>query len=575
MFRIKILLLFLMINFQGCTQILEPVSFIVDEKENTLSKQEEFNINIKSLTFKNALKANKDPYARRLMLTGSGTRANVFDEADFLTTELPEDLINNDYQLGFGDKLSFSLITEFNNKNVIWPKGLEKVEYTLGPGDKLKFVNYTSGNVKIKIDDETGAIKAQNKVENVVTTTGVVGSNGKILLLALGNLTVKDRTLDDVRTEIRNILIRNGLTPNFQLEISDFGSKKAYLTLTGLIQSSKEGAVFPLSNVPITLQEIALGAGLSKADGRSSLIVLTRNKEVFRYTGEQLFDLEAPDVIILDRDKINISINANESVKTIATVGSNENILLPKIGNLIVANKTLNDVSTSIKNILIKKGYMPKFQLELIEFKSKKVYFYQKNVGSKLIPLTNFKTTLKDIILSNIKMNNEAEDAQVDGIFAVTLKRGKKTFRITLDKILDINTPDIWIHNNDQIEVKVITYKSGEVYALSGVGNALIFPINPSKRETLANILFTPNGAFSNKAAKRSEVYLLRGRNPAIAYHLDAQNVSRILVAAKTELRPNDIIYVAERPIISFSRVLKEITPLRLLLRDLDDGNIP
>jgi len=75
--------------------------------------------------------------------------------------------------------------------------------------------------------------------------------------------------------------------------------------------------------------------------------------------------------------------------------------------------------------------------------------------------------------------------------------------------------------------------------------------------------------------AKRSEVYLLRGRNPSIAYHLDAQNVSRILVAAKTELRPNDIVYVADRTIVSFARTLSEINPLRVLLRDIQNNNIP
>ena len=94
-------------------------------------------------------------------------------------------------------------------------------------------------------------------------------------------------------------------------------------------------------------------------------------------------------------------------------------------------------------------------------------------------------------------------------------------------------------------------------------------------KETLANVLFASGGAFSNLNSKRSEVYLLRGQDPAIAYHLDAQNVSRILVAAQTELRPNDIIYVAERPIVSFTRLLQEITPLRILLRDLKNENIP
>jgi len=67
----------------------------------------------------------------------------------------------------------------------------------------------------------------------------------------------------------------------------------------------------------------------------------------------------------------------------------------------------------------------------------------------------------------------------------------------------------------------------------------------------------------------------LRGKNPSVAYHLDAQNVSRILVAAKTELRPEDILYVADRPIITLSRTLSEIIPLRILINDIQNGNIP
>jgi polysaccharide export outer membrane protein len=113
------------------------------------------------------------------------------------------------------------------------------------------------------------------------------------------------------------------------------------------------------------------------------------------------------------------------------------------------------------------------------------------------------------------------------------------------------------------------------VFTLSGAGRAQVVPIDPSKRETLADILFTKNGALNNLLAKRSEIYLLRGKDPSAAYHLDAQNVSRILVAAKTELRPNDIVYVADRPIISFSRTLSEILPLRTLLRDIQNNNIP
>ena len=146
---------------------------------------------------------------------------------------------------------------------------------------------------------------------------------------------------------------------------------------------------------------------------------------------------------------------------------------------------------------------------------------------------------------------------------------------MTLEKLFEENASEIWIQDGDQIELKEFTYKPGQVFALGGAGNAKIVTIDPSKRETLADILFVSGGALSNVLAKRSEVYLLRGQSPSVAYHLDAQNVSRILVAAQTELRPNDIVYVADRPIISFSRTLAEINPLRILLRDLQNGNMP
>ena len=75
----------------GCNKILEPVS-LFGGKQNDVSKsrQEEFKINIESLTFEAAIKANNAPFSRRLVLTGSGSRANVLDEADFLKSIFPK-----------------------------------------------------------------------------------------------------------------------------------------------------------------------------------------------------------------------------------------------------------------------------------------------------------------------------------------------------------------------------------------------------------------------------------------------------------------------------------------------------
>jgi len=49
------------------------------------------------------------------------------------------------------------------------------------------------------------------------------------------------------------------------------------------------------------------------------------------------------------------------------------------------------------------------------------------------------------------------------------------------------------------------------------------------------------------------------------ADRLDAQSLTRLIVDDAMELRPNEIIYVAEQPIVSFNHVLERILPLRAL----------
>jgi len=552
----------------SCSEILEPVS-LFGAKQDTTSKagQEQFEINIKSLTFRTAKKANNAPYSRKLILTGSGSRANVLDEANFLKPNFPKSSSSPDHLLGIGDKLMFSQLNEFKTETAQWPTNTNGPEYLLGVGDTLTFTQSFEAQEEfnITLGEEGKYHPLKSTGDGLMSTEGVVGTNGNILLYGLGNIKAANRTLDNVRTEVRNILLRNGQAPNFQLEISKYKSKRAFVTV-----SNKSNQTITLNNLPITLKQLALTANLSKANKSFALIKLTRNAKEFRLTAEQLFDLAAPEITIQDNDQIEIEIINDRSTNIEAVIGSKGYILIPNVGSISAVNRTVDDLHKEISNILIGKGIKPNFQLELNGFVSKKVYLVHKNVSSKVIPLINSNITLRQLLLENNTTSNPANSLAV-----ITLKRNGQEFQMTGDQILDPNAPDIWVADNDHIELENLTYKPGQVFALGGAGSAEMVLIDPSKRETLADILFTPKGALNNLMAKRSEVYLLRGQKPSVAYHLDAQNVSRILVAAKTELRPNDIVYVADRPIISFSRLLSEIDPLRILLRDIEQGNIP
>ena len=131
----------------------------------------------------------------------------------------------------------------------------------------------------------------------------------------------------------------------------------------------------------------------------------------------------------------------------------------------------------------------------------------QKGTKNLIIPITSSNTALKELLMGlNIPISLNS------GLTVIILKRDKKTYRITREYLLNSNKQKVFLKDGDQIEIKSLDYKKGQVFALSGAGNASIIQIEPSFRPTLADVLFVPNGALSNIMAKRSEVYLLRGK---------------------------------------------------------------
>ena len=185
-----------------------------------------------------------------------------------------------------------------------------------------------------------------------------------------------------------------------------------------------------------------------------------------------------------------------------------------------------------------------------------------------VITITDTPTTLANVLVEN------GLSVDGDNIVQINLLRGEKSYTFTLDDLLDVTDSKVYLQAGDRIVTDILQYKENKVFILGGV-SPQIFKINPTRRETLADVLFTSGGALSASTAKRSEVYLLRGSDPVVAYHLDAQSPTRLIVAETMELRPNDILYVAEQPIMSFNRTLATILPLRILLRDIKDENVP
>jgi len=566
----------------GCGEILEPVSLVTGNQSlDVESVQEEFEIKIQSLTFKSAQEVSNAPYQRWLMQTGIGSEADLLDEVELITSDIPPSAQTQDYLLGLGDQLKYMQLNEFETTLLRTPAQPAEMDYLLGVGDELTLIQLnevaSGSNVKISnilTDDNSEKAGNIQASEGVLETSGLIGSDGNILLLGLGSIKAENRSLNDIQTEVRNILIRNGLAPSFQLGITGFNSKKAFVTFPNPEKVFGQNVV-PITNLPVTLKELAIKYGVSPAPRNQGIVVLSRNSFTHRITSRELFDRSTPPIIIQDKDIIEINEAKEVASSSEVVVGSRGRILIPGLGSFKAENRSLIEVQADITRVLTEQGLIPSFQLEVTGFKSKKFSIFSKKYGSKVVPLESVDLDLKDAILGHMSVADNSESQLSDSkLTVVKLTRNKNSYRMTLPEALNGRGSYVKIQEGDHIELIDFEYKPSQVFALSGAGKAKVVFIDPSKRESLADILFTEDGALSNVSAKRSEVYLLRGQSPSVAYHLDTQNVSRILVASKTELRPNDIVFVADRPIISFARILGELAPLQAVLRDTNRGTL-
>ena len=392
----------------GCSQIVEPV--VLPELQKETTDQEVFEINLQALSFDAAKSLNAARYDRLVSKPGAAFSADAVSEASLSKPFLPSKSANTPYMLGIGDEVAL-------------------VQYI----DALP----TIGSIVNGVDSsQSTSSEMQNTTtsasSNIISTRGRVGTDGSLLLIGVGRLDANGRQISELRDEIRTILIRNGQAPNFQLEINEFNSQKAYITTDRLSRSSASNAanisaVIPITDRGVTLRELIATAGID-------------------------FD---------------------ESVLTI-----------------------------------------------------------------------------------------------------VRVKRNETTYTIGLSDLLVKNSKELYLKNQDHVFVQSFSYQPGKVFLLGGVKPQII-PILPESRQTLAEALFAKDGPLAIASAQRSAVYLLRGRNPVQAYHLDAQNPVRVLVANEVELRPNDIVFVSEQPISTFNRTLANIVPLRILLRDIQNSKIP
>ena len=172
----------------------------------------------------------------------------------------------------------------------------------------------------------------------------------------MGRLEAENKTINELRLEVRNILIRNGLSPKFQLEISGFNSQKAYLTLNTNLsseddQSASGGTILQLTDQPLTLREVLTRSGVSSKPGLTTNIRLQRGTTNYFFNLDDLFATGTKNIKIKHDDHVFVLAGGSNLFTSEAKVGQDGHIMLPNLGKLKVANKDVSNIKAEVKKL--------------------------------------------------------------------------------------------------------------------------------------------------------------------------------------------------------------------------------
>jgi polysaccharide export outer membrane protein len=268
------------------------------------------------------------------------------------------------------------------------------------------------------------------------------------------------------------------------------------------------------------------------------------------------------------------------------TVQDDGTISIPTVGRVRVADMTMEQAESALFRRFVEAGVEPTFTVEIAEFRSKKVEVGGAVGAPTVIPVALGQLSLNEAILTagglavqdpefaSIQLFRDGKSYEVP---AVALYQSPALQEYPLaegDRIVVRTTRDPARMRGDvderraifasQLELDAVdrdyVYLTGEVAKQSRI--ALPF----ERRASLADVLFG-EGGYSTRAGNPRHIYVLRGSsNPAdfgglTAYQLDAENAGNLLVATRFEMRPNDIVFVAEQPVTRWNRAVSLAIP--------------
>lgn len=296
------------------------------------------------------------------------------------------------------------------------------------------------------------------------------------------------------------------------------------------------------------------------------------------------------------------------------TVQDDGAIAIPNVGRVQVNNMNLEEAEAALFQRLVENQIDPSFSIEVAEFKSKRVsvggavqkpailpisltplYLDEalaaaggvKAADRKYVTLRIYRDgSLYQLPLSSLPKNQirltsgdrvfvdtDYQLDQAQAYFSEQIKLAEYRQNSRTQALNELNT-EVSLRraaltekrDNFKARVELDAVDRDYVYLTGEVKNQARFAIPFNRTATLADALYSEGGALT-ETSNPSQIYVLRASpNPAdfgavTAWHLNARNAANFLLATRLELRPNDVVFIAEQPITKWNRVIQQFVP--------------
>ena len=348
------------------------------------------------------------------------------------------------------------------------------------------------------------------------------------------------------------------------------------------------------------------------------------------------YQIGVGDVVLLATPRAATSVEqlsgllAAQNARQGYTVQDDGSINIPDVGRVRIAGLTIEDAEAALFQRLVENQIDPTFSLEISEFNSRKVSIGGAVGQPAVVPVTLTPLyleealaaaggiTVEDQDYASIRLYREGTLYQIplselysrasltrtrllpgDAIFVDTeyeLSRAQDYFaqQITLIQARQVARQSALAElqlevtlrrsnldearTNYQTRVDLGADNRDYVYLAGEVGKQSRFALPFERKANLADALYDSGGVAST-TGDISQIYVLRASadprefGAVTAWHLDTRNAANLALATRFELRPDDIIFIAQQPVTKWSRSVSQIIPQVLAAGNTLSGN--